>query len=140
MIYKRNRLLQAVMMIVVIILGLASRKMASNIPDFLNVYLGDALWALMVFIGIGFIFRKMQTKKVAFIAISFCYFIEISQLYHANWIDEIRRTTLGGLVLGYGFLWSDLLAYIIGTSVGIGIEILLRVIQKRKKSKPWGDI
>ena len=133
---KRNRLLQAVMIIVVIILGLSSRKMASNIPEFLNVYLGDALWALMIFIGVGFIFRKMKTTKIALIGISFCYLIELSQLYQANWINEIRRTTLGGLVLGYGFLWSDLLAYFIGISVGAAIEVLRRAIQKGKKTKP----
>ena len=136
MTYKRNRLLQAVMIIVVIILGLSSRKMASNIPEFLNVYLGDALWALMIFIGVGFIFRKMKTTKIALIGISFCYLIELSQLYQANWINEIRRTTLGGLVLGYGFLWSDLLAYFIGISVGAAIEVLRRAIQKGKKTKP----
>jgi hypothetical protein len=138
MTYKRNRVLQAVMIIGVIILGLASRKMASSLPNFLNTYLGDALWALMVFIGVGFIFRKMETKKIALIGIAFCYLIELSQLYQANWINEIRRTTLGGLVLGYGFLWSDLLAYFIGISVGAAIEILWRVIQKGKKTKPWG--
>lgn len=136
MTYKRNRVMQAVMIIGVIILGLGSRKMASILPNFLNVYLGDALWALMVFIGVGFIFRKMETTKIALIGISFCYLIELSQLYQANWINEIRRTTLGGLVLGYGFLWSDLLAYFIGISVGAAIEILLRVVQKGKKTKP----
>jgi hypothetical protein len=136
MTYKRNRVMQAVMIIGVIILGLASRKMASILPNFLNVYLGDALWALMVFIGVGFIFRKMETTKVALIGISFCYLIELSQLYQANWINEIRRTTLGGLVLGYGFLWSDLLAYFIGISVGAAIEILWRGIQKGKETKP----
>jgi hypothetical protein len=140
MTYKLNRVLQAVMIIGVIILGLGSRKMASSIPDFLNAYLGDALWALMVFIGVGFIFRKMKTTKIALIGISFCYLIEVSQLYQANWINEIRRTTLGGLVLGYGFLWSDLLAYFIGISVGSAIEILWRVMQKGKKTKPWEGI
>ena len=34
--------------------------------------------------------------------------VEESQLYHASWIDSIRGTTLGALVLGHGFLWSDL--------------------------------
>jgi hypothetical protein len=130
--HKRNRVLQAVMIIIVMILGLYSRKMASSIPDFLNTYLGDTLWALMIFIGVGFVFRKMQTKTVALIGISFCYLIELSQLYHTNWIDEIRRTTIGGLILGYGFLWSDLLAYFIGISVGVVIEIVWRVIKRRK--------
>ena len=128
MTYKRNRLLYGIMILIVIVLGLFSRKMANVIPDFLNTYLGDALWALMIYIAFGFIFRDMKTKSVALIGISFCCFIEITQLYHANWIDIIRKTTLGGLVLGYGFLWSDLIAYSIGIGAGVIIDILLKQI------------
>ncbi|ETT83386.1 DUF2809 domain-containing protein [Bacillus mycoides] len=123
---KRNRLLYAVFTIVVIILGLSSRKFAFALPDLLNDYLGDALWALMIFAGFGFLFPKIETKKLAFISLIFCYGIEISQLYHAEWIDSIRATTLGGLVLGYGFLWSDLVAYTIGVGVGMLGEFMLR--------------
>jgi hypothetical protein len=123
---KRNRLLYAVFTIVVIILGLSSRKFAFALPDLLNDYLGDALWALMIFVGFGFFFPKIETKKLAFISLIFCYGIEISQLYHAEWIDSIRATTLGGLVLGYGFLWSDLVAYTIGVGVGMLGEFVLR--------------
>ena len=115
---KRNRLLYAMFTILVIILGLSSRKFAFALPALLNDYLGDALWALMIFIGFGFLFPKIETKKLAFISLMFCYGIEVSQLYHAEWIDSIRATTLGGLVLGYGFLWSDLVAYTIGVGVG----------------------
>lgn len=129
MIYKRNRLLYGVMIIIVIILGLYSRKMTAIIPNFLNTYLGDALWALMIFIAFGFIFITMDTRIVGLIGLSFCYLIELSQLFHANWIDTIRKTTLGGLILGYGFLWSDLVAYAIGIGVGIVIELLFRMIR-----------
>ncbi|MGW6191882.1 ribosomal maturation YjgA family protein [Bacillus cereus] len=123
---KRNRLLYALFTIVVIILGLSSRKFAFALPDLLNDYLGDALWALMIFAGFGFLFPKIETKNLAFISLIFCYGIEISQLYHAEWIDSIRATTLGGLVLGYGFLWSDLVAYTIGVGVGMLGEFILR--------------
>ncbi|OQR56887.1 DUF2809 domain-containing protein [Bacillus sp. CDB3] len=123
---KRNRLLYAMFTIVVIILGLSSRKFAFALPDLLNDYLGDALWALMIFTGFGFLFPKIEMKKLAFISLIFCYGIEISQLYHAEWIDSIRATTLGGLVLGYGFLWSDLVAYTIGVGVGMLCESMLR--------------
>jgi hypothetical protein len=122
--YKRNRLLYGLMLMIVIVLGLLSREMDSIIPDFLNTYLGDGLWALMIFIGIGLVFGNMETKEVALAAISFCYLVELSQLYHADWIDNIRRTTMGALILGYGFLWTDLLAYAIGIGVGIAIELL----------------
>ena len=132
MTYKRNRVLYGIMIIIVIILGLCSRKMANVIPNFLNAYLGDALWALMIFIAFGFVFRDMKTKIVALIGISFCYLIELTQLYHVNWIDNIRKTTLGGLVLGYVFSWSDLLAYAIGILVGVILDILWRAIQKHK--------
>ncbi|EDX66054.1 DUF2809 domain-containing protein [Bacillus cereus] len=123
---KRNRLLYAIFTIIVIILGLSSRKFAFALPELLNDYLGDALWALMIFIGFGFLFSKIETKKLAFISLIFCYGIEMSQLYHAEWIDNIRATTLGGLVLGYGFLWSDLVAYTIGVGVGFLFEFILR--------------
>ena len=123
---KRNRLLYAMFTILVIILGLSSRKFAFALPALLNDYLGDALWALMIFIGFGFLFPKIETKKLAFISLMFCYGIEVSQLYHAEWIDSIRATTLGGLVLGYGFLWSDLVAYTIGVWVGMFCEFMLR--------------
>ncbi|MFE9078208.1 ribosomal maturation YjgA family protein [Bacillus mobilis] len=123
---KRNRLLYALFTIVVIILGLCSRKFAFALPQLLNEYLGDALWALMIFTGFGFLFPKIETKRVAFISLLFCYGIEVSQLYHAEWIDSIRATTLGGLVLGYGFLWSDLVAYTIGVGVGFLFEFILR--------------
>ncbi|MBE7103730.1 DUF2809 domain-containing protein [Bacillus cereus] len=123
---KRNRLLYAVFTIIVIILGLSSRKFAFALPNLLNDYLGDTLWALMVFTGFGFLFPKIKTKKLAFISLMFCYGIEISQLYHESWIDSIRATTLGGLGLGYGFLWSDLVAYTIGVGVGVLCEFMLR--------------
>ncbi|MED0875948.1 DUF2809 domain-containing protein [Bacillus mobilis] len=123
---KRNRLSYALFTIVVIILGLSSRKLAFALPQLLNDYLGDALWALMIFTGFGFLFPKIETMKLAFISLLFCYGIEVSQLYHAEWIDSIRATTLGGLVLGYGFLWSDLVAYTIGVGVGFLFEFILR--------------
>ncbi|MED3126206.1 DUF2809 domain-containing protein [Bacillus wiedmannii] len=123
---KRNRLLYALFTIVIIILGLSSRKLAFALPHLLNAYLGDALWALMIFTGFGFLFPKIDTKKVAFISLLFCYGIELSQLYHAEWIDSIRATTLGGLVIGYGFLWSDLVAYTIGVGIGMFCEFMLR--------------
>jgi len=109
---KRNRIYQSGYVILTVTLGLFSRS--GYLPDFLYGYLGDALYALMFFFIIGFVFPKFSTIKVALIALSFCFAIEISQFYHAEWIDTIRQTRIGGLVLGFGFLWSDLLSYTFG--------------------------
>jgi Protein of unknown function (DUF2809) len=52
----------------------------------------------------------------------FSVVIEISQLYHAPWIDSIRQTTLGGLILGYDFVASDLTCYALGIGLGVLFE------------------
>ena len=127
---KRSRLLYLILTIIVMILGLLSRKI-SGLPKIIELYSGDILWALMVFLIIAFIFNKKSTIFIISWAIIFSYSIEISQLYHAPWIDAIRNTTLGGLILGFGFLWSDLICYTIGIRIGIIIEKLLN--KKRRK-------
>jgi hypothetical protein len=120
--YKRNRILYIAIIILVTALGLYTRKIKDSMPEFFNLYLGDILWALMIFMIVAFIFRNMITSKVALIGLIFCYLVELSQLYHAEWIDNIRKMTLGGLVLGYVFSWKDLIAYAIGISIGIIVE------------------
>ena len=118
-------IIYALLFLLTIGLGLASRKMNYLFPEIINLVLGDAIWAMMIYFGICFSFNKFTVFQVALLAISFCYAIEISQLYHAPWIDGIRRTTLGGLVLGFGFLWSDILAYSIGILIAAVLEFLI---------------
>lgn len=118
----RNRFIYLLATLLVIALGLLSRRYAILLPYSVNTYLGDALWALMIFLLAGFVFCQKKTSIVALLSLLFCYTIEISQLYHAFWIDQLRNTTLGGLILGFGFLWSDILAYSIGIGVGVLLE------------------
>lgn len=121
---KRNKLLYLLLTIIVMILGLLSRKI-NDLPKIIELYSGDILWALMVFLLFAFLFNKKSTIFIISWAIIFSYSIEISQLYHAPWIDSIRNTTLGGLILGFGFLWSDLVCYTIGIIIGIIIDIII---------------
>ncbi|MFZ4797033.1 MAG: DUF2809 domain-containing protein [Bacteroidia bacterium] len=121
---KRNRIIYALLFLLTIGLGIASRKINYLFPDYINLVLGDAIWAMMIYFGVCFCFNKFTVFQVALLAIFFCYAIEISQLYHAPWIDYIRNTTIGGLVLGFGFLWSDILAYSIGVFVAALLEYL----------------
>ncbi|GAB4025488.1 hypothetical protein GCM10028809_06560 [Spirosoma gilvum] len=93
--------------------------------SFVKNYVGDALWALMVFLGFGILFRHWSTGRLALVAFFFSAGIEFSQLYHAPWIDHLRATRLGGLVLGFTFIWSDLICYAVGIGVGALAEHLL---------------
>ena len=120
--FQRNRFTYIALTITIMILGLSTRHFRTYLPNWINLYLGDILWALMIFFLFGVIFKTIETKWVAGLTLLFSFSIEISQLYHSPWIDILRSTTLGGLVLGYGFLWSDLVSYSIGICIGVFIE------------------
>ena len=122
---NRNRYIYSLLVLFTIAAGLASRHFPQISPPWVQNYLGDALWALMVFLLFGFIFRLKSSLWVAAAALAFSICIEISQLYHTAWIDALRANPLGGLILGFGFLWSDLVCYTIGVSTGYILEKLL---------------
>jgi hypothetical protein len=108
-----------------IALGLASRSQWLGLTRFLGDYPGDTLWALCVFLLIACACPRGSTRHVALAAASFATAVELSQLYQAPWINEIRRTSLGGLILGQGFLWSDLVCYACGILLGVLVDRLL---------------
>ncbi|MBD2754287.1 ribosomal maturation YjgA family protein [Spirosoma validum] len=133
LVFNRSRIVYGLLMISVVLMGLASRSFFGEIA-FIKTYVGDALWSLMVFFGFAATFRQWSTKTVTLAAMLFSFGIEISQLYHAPWIDSLRATRLGGLVLGFSFVWSDLLCYSLGIAVGVFVETYL--IPGRYKSRP----
>lgn len=106
----KNRLIYLLCALSLIPIGLATRTYGT---EFMKLYIGDALWAMMIYFGFRMLFPSKQSS-VFWYALIFCYLIEISQLYHAEWIDTIRENRLGGLILGFGFLWSDLVSYLVG--------------------------
>ena len=76
----------------------------------------------MFFFIIAFVFNELDSLRVAILSVVFCYGIELFQLYDARWINEIRANKLGSLILGKGFLWSDMLCYTLGGITGFLFE------------------
>ena len=120
----KQRLIYLALTVATIIIGLLSRHYAA-----ISLFVGDILYAVMVYFIVRFLFVNASVKYVVITALAFCYIIELSQLYQAVWINGIRHTLFGRLVLGAGFLWSDLLCY----TVGLGIAVLMDVRLVRKK-------
>ncbi len=118
----RRRFISAAAMVLVMAAGLLWRSPWVPLPVFARKYGGDALWALLAFVGIGFLAPRQSTVRTALAALVFAWAIEFSQLYHAPWIDAVRATRLGGLILGSTFNAPDLLAYAVGIAVGAWVE------------------
>lgn len=93
MLYKRLKVLCTIGFI--IILGLSSREI-----QWIPLFMGDLLYAMMVFFIVQWVLIESNKLKIASIALVMTFAIEISQLYQARWINDLRSTFLGRLVLG----------------------------------------
>ena len=122
----RNRLIYAALVLAVIAAGLASRRYPFLLPTQLGKYPGDALWALMVMLLYGFAKPRWPVAGTAIAALATSFAVEFSQLYQADWLNAVRHTTLGHLMLGSSFHAPDLVAYTVGIAVGVVAELLLR--------------
>lgn len=98
----------------VLAFGLWLRSMNEVMPVWVNLYLGDFLWAIAVYLCFSIILSNTNIVAKILITLIFCYLIEISQLCHTSWLDQLRSYTLIRSVIGRGFLWSDLVAYSLG--------------------------
>lgn len=122
----RNRWRYAVAAAAVMGMGLFWRSGVLPLSSFASKYGGDALWALMVFLGFGFVFRRASTLQIAVVCLCFAWGIEFLQLYHSPWIDALRARRPGHLVLGATFNTPDLIAYAMGVAVGAAGERIFR--------------
>jgi hypothetical protein len=115
---KNNSIKYFFSILIVIITGIASRKIG-GIPT----YFGDILYAIMIYLGTRLVFINFNSKKSAILALIFCFSVEFLQLYRAEWIVELRKTSLGHYALGEEFIWSDLALYTIGVAVAIYLDL-----------------
>src|SRR6516225_9655257 len=125
MIIVRRRSYAAWAIVATVAAGLATRKWSWLLPAALGKYPGDVLWAQVVYWGVAFLAPSAPVFRVAAYALAVSYMDELSQLYQAPCINQVRATTLGHLILGSEFSWLDLLAYTIGVSLCSAFEIIL---------------
>jgi hypothetical protein len=136
---RRSRWRYAAAVAATIAAGLASRRYAAQLPWWLAKNAGDALYATMVFWGLGLVVPRARTASIALAAAAVCFAIELAQLYQAPWIDAVRATTLGRLVLGQGFHALDLVCYAIGAGLGAALELgVRRPVRSERRTGPAG--
>lgn len=129
---RRSRILYLGLAVVTVAVGLASRRYPSAFPGVVARYGGDALWAALVLWIVALLRPAATTARVALVALLSAWTVECSQLYQAPWIDTVRATGLGALILGQGFLWSDLASYTVGVTLAAALDMLFT----RRRGRP----
>ncbi|MDQ1164984.1 DUF2809 domain-containing protein [Flavobacterium sp. SORGH_AS_0622] len=125
----KSRVYYFIIFLSIIFLGILSRKIS-----FIPLWIGDFLYAVMIYFLVRIFLSLKKAFLIAFISILICYSIEFLQLYQAEWIVELRKTLFGRYVLGQGFLWSDILAYTFGIAYAFLVEkIVLNYISQKSE-------
>jgi hypothetical protein len=104
-------------------LGLLTRS-GLPLPGPVRDYGGDTLYATLVFFLVALIWPLAPAWLLALLAFALCVAVEISQLLRAPWLEALRATAPGRLVLGAGFLWADLVCYAAGALLGWALFLI----------------
>ncbi|AWB43637.1 DUF2809 domain-containing protein [Paenibacillus sp. CAA11] len=121
----QRRLLYLGAFVLCMMLGLGSRAFQDGMPFFIKEHAGDALWAGMVYFGFRVLLVKRSFQAAAGGSLIFCFAIEFGQLYQADWLNSLRLTVLGALILGRGFLAADLARYMAGIALAWGVDYFI---------------
>lgn len=119
---KRPLRIYLPIIVAIIAAGLPARTVAHSLPGWYVNYAGDYWWAMLVFFLFTLVWPNKRTAWVFVLSLTFAYAIEVSQLFHPAWLDEIRSHKIFALILGHGFLWTDIVAYTLGISSGALID------------------
>ena len=114
---------------IVIVLGLGSRR--ALMPDFVKTYAGDVLWGVLFFALGAYGWPKCASVRLWCGAVAVTECIEASQLWRPAWLEHLRATALGGLLLGHGFSWSDVVCVAAGATVAALLDALARSAPRR---------
>lgn len=120
-----KRFAYALLFIFCIWLALATRNHPSWFHPIIVKYGGDVIWAGMFLFFLRTIFVRSKARKLAVICFLLGVLDECSQLLYFDWLVAIRETYIGRLILGVGFLWSDIVCYAIGTLIAFVIVMLI---------------
>lgn len=100
----------------------------SPAPEWLNDLLGSIAYQILLMMLVAFCLPKASLAWVAaWVCLASCA-IEFLQLWQPPFLQAIRATLPGRLVLGNTFSWSDFPSYFIGSFVGcLGMRSLINL-------------
>jgi hypothetical protein len=100
-------------------LGLASRMRSVPMPGVVRDYGGDVLSATCIYFGMQFLMHRRPVWLAGVTAYIICVLIELQQLITWKPLLRLREDTPADILLGHGFLWSDLACYAFGVMLGV---------------------
>lgn len=125
--FYRQRLVFLVNILAIVPSGYVIR-FSHILPEYFHDAGGSIAYQILLMLLVLFIYPLANLRLTAIWVCVISCAIELLQLYQPPWLQSIRATLAGRLILGTTFLWSDFPAYSIGSYLG---WLWLRFLGKR---------
>jgi hypothetical protein len=79
---------------------------------------GGVIYVVFWMLAAACVWPRAKAGRIAFAVFFATCGLEFLQLWHPGWLEEVRRTLPGRLVLGTTFSWSDFAPYAAGAGLG----------------------
>ncbi|PSB51800.1 DUF2809 domain-containing protein [Chamaesiphon polymorphus] len=113
----RKRLLFLVNILAIFPLGYLIR-FSPSLPESIRDPGGSIAYQIVWILLVLFIYPVAHRRLTAICVCAGSCALEFLQLYQPPWLQAIRATLPGRLILGTTFLWSDLPVYFVGAYLG----------------------
>ena len=109
-------------LILLIPIGLSTKFYRGVFEDWVHLYAGDIFYPMFWYVLLRMLWGNTSRFWCAVLVLSFCTLIEVSQLWKPSFLQVLRQTFVGAVILGSGFDWLDLVYYVAGIGLAVGIE------------------
>jgi hypothetical protein len=128
---KKERLILALLLIVVIPIGFYTKVYNGPAEDWVGNSMGGLVYELFWCLVLAFLFPGKNPLVIALWVFGATCFLEFLQLWHPPFLENLRSTFIGRTVLGHSFNAYDFPYYFIGCLMGWGVLVAIKTITRK---------
>lgn len=116
---KKIRILHySLCMIILLLLGFYTKLYSGQFSSVVNNQLGGLFYVIFGVLLLSLIIPNLTKQSYAIIAFLLTTLLEVMQLWHPIFLETIRSTFIGKIILGNSFNWKDIPWYFLGAIIG----------------------
>ncbi|CAN5314372.1 hypothetical protein BH09VER1_BH09VER1_36620 [soil metagenome] len=105
-----------------LLLGLVVRSHGMPLPGWFTKSAGDVLYAVAAYWGWRLVWPRGVERWVWAVTCVSCAGIEFLKLCDEPWLVSARASQVGRVIFGVGFHWGNLVCYLVGAGLAVGVE------------------
>jgi len=113
-----KRLFTLASLVIIVPIGFYTKFYSGPAANWVNDSLGGVFYEIFWCLNFFFFFQKANSLIISIVVLLLTCFLEFLQLWHPPFLEFLRSSFIGSVILGTSFSWSDFPYYFIGSGIG----------------------